>query len=294
MGGFIIKTQISLFAVFLLTSGTAWTQDEPIVTRVEGEAYLLHSPSKVLRGDPPRIYFENHYYNMKKIELGDKIPPLAILKTESTGKIKLIFENGDLIHVATGSLFRLGRVKVDRKEQTLLTLIAGKFRALIERDGPRSPTQVQTRNVAMGVRGTDFFVNSRNSEGKVELNVIRGEVTVQPLEFESASIPVATGQKAMINNFKDGESLDEAVILKKMEQSDLIAINDFVGIQNKYKYGESMMALTAAPKSKLELQLEELEKKAAENMKNDIKKYDPSKLDDKVKAKTTDKIDYVK
>jgi hypothetical protein len=75
----------------------------------------------------------------------------------------------------------------------LIDLLYGTLRGIILKDGPRSGTQVRSRTIAMGVRGTDFQIGANDTNGYAKVTVLRGSVIVRPTTG-TATNPITGGR----------------------------------------------------------------------------------------------------
>ena len=137
------------------------------------------------------------------------------------------------------------------------------FVAIVEKKGNRNRLEVRTKSMTMGVRGTDFYVDAHNDEGETTVTLIRGVVEVTLVRQEIFT--PETGYTMEIDSSKD-----KSVLVTRSNKSDLKLVEDSTSI--KKKDGEID-----------DPSITELEKKAVQVTKNDIKLYDPV-LYEKVKS----------
>ncbi|MDA9951751.1 hypothetical protein N9D31_04145, partial [Oligoflexaceae bacterium] len=79
-------------------------------------------------------------------------------------------------------------------------------------------------------------------------------------------------------------------VVEKLKSGDILAIHNSVSISNKLGYGQSMMALTAKPKTEEEIALEKLERESAESFFGEINRYQPARVKGKKVPKTADDL----
>jgi hypothetical protein len=84
------------------------------------------------------------------------------LRTYAEGSVELDLPDGSVLLIGPNShvvIRALGMVEVTRKDLTRLELVFGTIRALVaDRSDGTAPFEVETENVTIGVRGTDFGV----------------------------------------------------------------------------------------------------------------------------------------
>ena len=115
------------------------------------------------------------------IKRGDWLPEGAIVKTEAKSFVKLLFIDKSSLNIAPKSSVTIA--KFSKKKAGIINLLQGKIRSKVVKDyinagdkGNKSKLFIKTKTAAMGVRGTDFSVETT---GKVDtLNVVEGRVTV--------------------------------------------------------------------------------------------------------------------
>jgi len=115
------------------------------------------------------------------IKRGDWLPEGAIVKTEAKSFVKLLFVDKSSLNIAPKSSVTIA--KFSKKKAGIINLLQGKIRSKVVKDylndgdkGKKSKLFIKTKTAAMGVRGTDFSVETT---GKVDtLNVVEGNVTV--------------------------------------------------------------------------------------------------------------------
>ena len=115
------------------------------------------------------------------IKRGDWLPEGAIVTTEAKSFVKLLFVDKSSLNIAPKSSVTIA--KFSKKKAGIINLLQGKIRSKVVKDyinagdkGKKSKLFIKTKTAAMGVRGTDFSVETT---GKVDtLNVVEGRVTV--------------------------------------------------------------------------------------------------------------------
>src|SRR5690606_16687053 len=98
-----------------------------------------------------------------------------IITTGPTSKAKVVFNNGDHFFVSENTQYKIEWKREDKtieKDPSVISLIRGTVRGLVQKDGPRSGMKVKTSQTVMGIRGTDFHVTQ--SYGQLKVSVLRG------------------------------------------------------------------------------------------------------------------------
>lgn len=194
------------------------------------------------------VTFEGKRYKAEKGKPGMRLKDGLIVKTGNESKATLIYQNGDMLSIGPDTFhIVLPRKATDGK--TSMELLFGKVRAQVSKEGPLSGMEVKTRSAAMGVRGTDFYVQRPGTTGDTELVVLRGEVSVASVKAKEKPQAVKAGDVAVV---------DQKPVVKPVERAALIEIQK---------------ATSSTPSTAKELA--PLEKKATENILKDIKATDP-------------------
>ncbi len=295
----IVLFCFSLISVFGLN---ALANQAATITRINGSVQVFTHPTSQLQG-PGQVKYENKYYRLKKAKVGDKVQKGNILRTAPGSKARVVFDNGDQINVAPGSSYKVDWA-VNSSDPDIakptISLKYGKIRAVISKKGPRSKLRVRTRSATMGVRGTDFYVSDRVSEGGTRLTVIRGKVQVKPKKMNAKPIEVKKGYTAEVTKKKTETSVlgsaekktevafqQKAIEIHKTTKQEIVKIHR-ESVQKKIKLTKEEFA---TPSSKA--MVEKLEKKAVENTLKDIRTHDPklyAKLNKKI-VNDSQKID---
>ncbi|MBC7386706.1 MAG: FecR domain-containing protein [Cryobacterium sp.] len=140
---------------------------------------------------------------MNFLKPGDKLFKGSIVNTGSDGAVKLLMTDRTIIDLGASSLFKMNDYQLnnvgDRKVD--LSLDYGRIRASVNEKitSQKGKFTIRTKAATMGVRGTEFVVNStmpspeKNAAGEVPqtaLTVMHGKVEVADLAQPSAP-PVA-------------------------------------------------------------------------------------------------------
>jgi hypothetical protein len=237
------------------------------ITRFFGKAQILLQPSDKKTGPGPHALFEDKYYQVEAAKLGSEIPLGSVIQTGEKTMVRLVYPNGDQIMISPSSSYRVSLESKDGKEKPISELIYGKFRAVISKEGPRKESEVRTRTMVMGIRGTDFHVSAFSSNGGSVVSVLRGAVAVTPQVAKAGEEPktveVKSGFSAAIPT---GEPVP--VKLAATDKYDLKLIQESVSFSKQQ-----------APEAPLDPETQKtiaaLEEKAVETTKKDIQAGDP-------------------
>jgi hypothetical protein len=308
-------TKLFLFSVLFLPTILIAANQAGTISKIRGQVEIL------LEGKGQDVKYKGKYYSLQKAKLGDKVQLGQLVRTGKRSFARIIFENGDQFLVSPGSEYVLTVPKSKKNSYSLINLTRGKLRAIISRDGPRNKMRVKTRNAAMGVRGTDFFVNAKGFN-RSEVSIIRGKVTLKVdtktakkvINIDTApnkkivakEIILETGYSANLVTAPDlreflkkdktkmkvtaKKEIKEAVIeVKRTSKQKLISIEKavkFVPTKKERKLGKEQPEVTEVVAKKIAT----LEKKAIKMTLKDIKTYTPN-LYKKIIAQTIKSTD---
>lgn len=111
------------------------------------------------------------------------------LRTYAEGSVELELPDGSVFLIGPNShvvIHEMGMVEVTRKDTTRLELVFGRIRALVAaRPEGAGGFEVETENVTIGVRGTDFGVTHDKEAQRTDLVCLDGEVAVESREKEA-------------------------------------------------------------------------------------------------------------
>jgi hypothetical protein len=169
--------------LFFVSTNLIATVHTGTISKLRGTVEILSGGTKSVTGKGPHVKYNEKYYTLTKPGIGDKVFKGQILRTGKRSLVRIIFENGDQFMVGPGSEYVLSIPDKKAQKSSLINLTRGKLRAIISKDGPRNKMEVETRNVAMGVRGTDFYVDAKGYD-RSEVSVIRGEVKLEEKPVE--------------------------------------------------------------------------------------------------------------
>tara|TARA_Y100000780_G_scaffold232594_1_gene268366 strand:- start:37884 stop:38828 length:945 start_codon:yes stop_codon:yes gene_type:complete len=254
-----------LFTSILTFSITLSAMASPhvgIIVKMEGKAQLLTEPSDKAPSGGKSALFEGVYYKVLNARLGSKVKNGNILRTNKDSKAKIVFKNGDQFMVGQASAFKIdwSRNSVKKKPETTVELMYGALRGVVDKEGPRKNSKFKTRDAVMGIRGTDFHLLQKGTSGNSVLSVLRGNVEVQAKKT-NRNVRVSKGFSAEVS--KTGNS--PKVSLIKTTKADLIKVHKDSEIKKP----------RAVSDAKVKMEIEQLEKKATENVLRDINRYEP-------------------
>ncbi len=262
------RLKIGLFAiVFSLPAWGAGNDHNARITRFFGKAQILSQPSDKKVGQGPHVLFEGKYYQVQPAKLGSEIPLGSVIQTSEKTMVRIVYPNGDQIMISPSSSYKVTLETKDGKEKPISELIYGKFRAVISKEGPRKESEVRTRTMVMGIRGTDFHVSAFSEQGGSVVSVLRGAVAVTPQAVKPGEQPqtveVKTGFSAAIPS--------KETVPVKVAATDKF---DLKVIQETASFGKNPTNETPAD-AETQKAIATLEEKAVESTKKDIQSGDP-------------------
>jgi hypothetical protein len=273
------------------------------ITRFYGKAEILENPQSSVGGTEPHAMYEGKYYTVKKAQTGSKLRQGSIIQTGPKTKVRLVYSNGDQISVDALSAYRVDLMQSGKSSKPVIDLLFGKFRAIINKNGPRSGLTVRSRTMLMGVRGTDFYVAARDVNGASRISVLRGKVEATATTFKDARpIVIASGYTADIPAVEPPPAAAggkvpaaavtpgavpppaPAIVVTKTNQEELAAIQRASTIKKA--------EVESGPASKLEPEVQatlaKLEQQAIASTLQDIQADDPALYEKIAKDKIQD------
>lgn len=173
-----------LSLTFLLLSSSLFAATHTgTISKMRGSVEVLSGGTKSVTGQGPHVKYNGLYYTLSKPGVGDKVNQGQIVRTGKASLARIIFDNGDQFMIGPGSEYSLNIPSKKSDDSSLINLTRGKLRAIISKEGPRNKMKVETRNVSMGVRGTDFYVDAKGYN-RSDVSVIRGEVKLKEKPVE--------------------------------------------------------------------------------------------------------------
>jgi hypothetical protein len=263
---------LTIFFCFpVLLMGSESAQHVGILVKKKGKVEIFSHPSTSAQGPSPRALFEGTYYTVREARLGSKLLPGNILRTAVNAQAKIVYLNGDQIHVGKGTSYRVFRPSSEKKQQqspSLLKLMYGKIRAVVSKKGPRNNMEVQTKRAAMAVRGTDFYLKAGGSEKETQLTVLRGKVLLKPRTVLNKKGP--RWKKGI--EIRSGHTVnvqEKAMKLNQVDRQELQEITQQSTIKKEDKEEQGKVAPSMATI------ITKLEKRASKVILEDIREEDP-------------------
>lgn len=267
-----------LLPLVLFSLGARADEHVGTLTQLEGLVQVFSQPTKALPKEKPaqgtRALYEGEYYVVTNAKVGDAVENGNIVRTVPGAKARVVFENGDMYQIGSGTAYRVewdAKASEKAKLRAKIDLMYGKLRGVVSKDGPRRKLTVRSKVAVMGVRGTDFFVEENAKTGETEFTIIRGSVEVTPSASVKGAIPktieVKAGFSATVAEAKKGEEKTVAptVDLRKTAQDELLAIQKVTELK----------PVEAAPRPEIAVKVASLETKAVEATLKDIQVYQP-------------------
>ena len=260
-----------------------------VVVKKQGEAELLTSPSKTVKGSGKKVLYQNTYYSLKKVRPGTKIQNGNILRTKAKSKLKIIFKNGDQFNVGEATAYKISWNPKKTKENSgsTVNIIYGSLRGIISKKGPRNNLKVESKNAVMGVRGTDFHFFQRGTSGKAEISVLRGKVEVSNTKGTKKTKQVPQGFSAEVSS---QISMNNA--LDKKEELSLVQVNKITKDLVVEIQKDSQIEKPEKIPSQMSHEIKKLEATAVKTTLEDIKEYQPEVYAE-IEKKKVESIDEV-
>lgn len=143
--------------------------DQGTLTRLTGQVEILAQAQQ--DGATPVLYLDKTFY-LRAAELGDSVNRGDVIRTGDRSIARIVFDNGDQFMMGPGSEYVLEMNQ--ENGSSVINMMRGRVKATVSPEGPRNNLEVESRNVSMGVRGTEFYLD--DSYLATEVSVIRGEV----------------------------------------------------------------------------------------------------------------------
>ncbi|MGE0172568.1 MAG: FecR domain-containing protein [Oligoflexales bacterium] len=268
----VAQNLLTVIAIFFLGVPSALAQGDHIATlvKVEGEVKLLQDPAPTAKSEKNQALYNGKYYTFRMAKLGTKVRRGDVVQTGNNAKAKIVYENGDQIILAPSSSYRALSTKEDR---TVIDLFFGKIRSVVRPKGPRENMVVRSRSLAMGVRGTDFFVADPDEKGRAAIVVVRGKIEAMPTGLEAKPVEVPAGY--VVSTAPAGSTPND-----KKEAPKPLAVERSTKTELLEVQKSSLLAKTTPEAMKdltpdLQKEIVDLEKESVEATIQDIKAADP-------------------
>lgn len=218
----------------------------------------VYVPGENNEGGFKHVKYLGSVYHIVPAAKGFKLANGYILSTGPKSKAKVIFKNGDHLFVAENTQYKIAW-KIEpagqEKDASILNLVRGAVRGMIQKDGPRSGMKVETPSAVMGIRGTDFYVSEKREA--LTVSVMRGEVKLWNDKNIDKSVTVQTGQTL--------NSEEKIAKINAMTKEDLQLITK----------GSTIVETKPEVQPEATKEISELETSAKQVTLNDIKEYQP-------------------
>lgn len=167
------------------------------IVKLENSSQIFVPFNPELKTKDKLVKYLDKTYRIIPATRGMKLENGYIVTTGPLSKLKIIFKNGDHFFISNNTQYEIkwGQEEVQAKEKSTMSILRGAVRGLIEKGGPRSGMKIITRNVVMGVRGTDFHIFQHNS-GLTQISVLRGAIDLED-ENKKETIHIGGGQTFM-------------------------------------------------------------------------------------------------
>lgn len=248
--------------------------DLAAITRFHGDVNVLSNPSTQRVGPSPHVMFEGKYYQLRPASIGMPLQVGDVVQTGKQARARIVYRTGDQLTMASSSSYQILAEGQGKEKRAIVDLLFGKIRAMIRQREQESDTlELRSKSMVMGVRGTDFFVAARNGEGAVQLTVLRGKVAVSSPQRGSESVEVPAGYSLMVQEpstkkpTDDGRMERASFQVKPSTKDEVAAISQISRVEPP-----KLEDLQNSPNM---AQVQDLEKKALESLKEDIKDHQP-------------------
>ncbi len=298
-----MKNSNNLFVVFsaamMITSLTCFpakaTSVAAIIASIDGSAQVLNQKSGSNEAEKILTYEGVRYY-FSKAKVGAKLSSGQGIMTASDGKVKIIYQHGDVVIVGPSSSVFVPIISSIADGKNLskneINLLYGRIRAVIDREGPLSGVKIKTPSAVAGVRGTDLYVSYNQAGQSTEVQVLRGEVEVTP--ETAAPTPSSTvsssgiARSSKLIEPKEPAAPPQSYSVKAGEKAEVIHSSKVASLSNEYGTLQTTVEKstkvdiariqsnsTMVFKSDQASSVVQAEQKAVDNIVKDIKRYDP-------------------
>lgn len=132
----------------------------------------------------------------RPLTLGEIVPRGATIVTETRGFVRLEMNDGSYLNVAPSTRLTVDTPSSDGPDTW--ELVKGRIRSrIVNTNTGEEKLIIKTRNVALGVRGTEFIVSSEAQNGAVSLVTLEGSVAMARLQPGLSPIEALRGTGAV-------------------------------------------------------------------------------------------------
>lgn len=121
--------------------------------------------------------------DFRNVTKGDTLPEGATVVTMAQGKAEIRFTDGHYVILSPNSSIEIKRLPVKGKEQTLLRLVRGAVRALVDRSKREGDFGIYANTTITAVKGTDYEV-TRDEADNVDVEVNEGRINSGEMKSE--------------------------------------------------------------------------------------------------------------
>lgn len=257
-----MRTLLSLALLLAVNFSFADSSKGALIASVQGDAQVL-SPGPVDNGKA-MLTFEGSKYHFGKAKIGQLVKAGQIVMTATDGKVKVIYDHGDIVIVGPSSALAISD-KGTKTAMNQMSLQYGKVRAIVDHDGPMTGVKIKTPVAVAGVRGTDLYVAHYLGSEQTEVQVLRGQVELsQTHKTKGVPLPkpsvIKVGEVGRVEMQKQPE-------VKTSTKQELAKVQE-----------ETTVTPTVAEKAEVsepaKKAVAEAEKKAVEIIVKDVTRYD--------------------
>lgn len=155
------------------------------VTRVEGGADQLIYPAPKPLGPGPHVVYEGQYYTKKPLRIGDTVAFDHVIRTQKNGRIRVVFNFGDLVDIGGSTELRFKPDKLKHIKAPALFLKLGNLRISVKRRGVFSGLRCQMPTMAVELLGGEIFLSASERQEALAA-VMRGSIRYR-LKHEGAT-----------------------------------------------------------------------------------------------------------
>jgi len=258
--------------------------EDATITRLSGKVQILSLGMEKSDSEATTVKFEGNFYTFRAGKVGLKVIVGNIIQTGLKGKVRLVYPNGDQIHVGSATSYRILKTK---KPEVKIDF--GKVRAQISKKGRRKRLGIRTMSATLGVRGTDFYVYDSGRLGQTEVSVLRGQVNVTAVASK-ISVQVKPGYSVEIPSPQKIQPATNDTIKtpKAIQQKVTIPTQPLLRKTTQFEFDEMRAHSQIQAPLNTSPVIAKLEKKAILNQIEEIRLEDPSLYQRLKKAKSLD------
>ena len=166
----------------------------------------------------------------QRMQLGDGVAVGDKVRTDSKGRVRLVFSDGSVVVVSSRSEIVIDEnvyEPADGAASSVLDVLKGKIRAVVSEYYQKTGAyEVRTQNSISGVRGTDFVVVYDPDRELTEVVGVSGSVVVRGTAAPDAAVEVTT---RMLSTVEGRTAASEPVTLSEERFRYYLEGLEFVG-----------------------------------------------------------------